>query len=238
MHRSAAAALALVVLAGTQLHAQTDAKPEDSSRFARRAEKAAEAVRQLVAVSDSAPPQSLLRKATCIAVVPGVKQAGFVVGGRLGYGVVSCRVDRKGEWSTPVFIALKGGSVGLQIGGQESDVVLVFLNGNAPAYIGRSSFNLGGQVSVAAGPVGRDLTAETDYRATAEILSYSRSRGLFAGLNLAGTKWEIDDNANEQVYGKQVRAEGATEALLRRPGDTAPTSVRPFVDALTKNVPG
>ncbi len=236
MHRTAS--LVLLALAVTQLHAQADEKNEDASKFARRAEKAAEAVRELVAVSDSAPPQSLLRKATCIAVVPGVKQAGFVVGGRLGYGVVSCRIDREGAWSTPVFMALKGGSVGLQIGGQESDVVLVFLNGNAPAYIGRSSFNLGGQASIAAGPVGRDLTAETDYRATAEILSYSRSRGLFAGLNLAGTKWEIDANANEQVYGKQVRAEGATEALLRRPGNTAPNAVKPFVDALNRNVPG
>lgn len=238
MHRTACCAL-LILAAATPLWAQDRKKDDDGgSRFAKRAERAADVVQQLVTVSDSAPPQSLLRKAVCIAVVPGVKQAGFVVGGRLGYGVVSCRVERQGAWSTPVFMALKGGSVGLQIGGQESDVVLVFLNGNAPAYIGRSSFNLGGQASIAAGPVGRDLTAETDYRATAEILSYSRSRGLFAGLNLAGTKWEIDDNANEHVYGKQVRAEGATEALLKRPGGTAPSTVKPFVQSLTRNVPG
>jgi lipid-binding SYLF domain-containing protein len=117
-------------------------------------------------------------------------------------------------------------------------VVLVFLNGNAPAYIGRSNFNLGGQASIAAGPIGRDLSAGTDYRATAEILSYSRSRGLFAGLNLEGTKWEMDDGANEQVYGKQVHEEGVTATMLTTQATTPGKTVRPFVQALMKNVPG
>lgn len=228
--------IARAVLGVVALGAGGAAAQDAPSKFAERAQRAAEVVAELVAVRDSAPPTALLADAACLAVVPGVKQAGLVVGGRVGYGLVSCRTAS--GWSAPVFIALKGGSIGLQIGGQVSDVVLVFLNRSAPAFLARSSFNLGGQASIAAGPVGRDLSAETDWRATAEILSYSRSRGLFAGLNLAGTKWEVDDGANRAVYGRAIADDPPRlEQQLRTDGAAAPRAVKPFLAALRTRVP-
>ncbi|HTO73658.1 MAG TPA: lipid-binding SYLF domain-containing protein, partial [Gemmatimonadales bacterium] len=153
---------------------------QDTDKFAERARRAGEILDELVKISDSAPPESMLRQASCIAAVPGVIQAGLGVGGRVGYGLASCRLA--GSWSEPTFMALKGGSIGLQIGGQSADMVLVFMNKNAARTIASSTFNLGAQASVAAGPVGRNASAETDYKAKAEIYSYSKTKGLFAGI--------------------------------------------------------
>lgn len=225
--------LGLAVSPIAQMYAQ------DTDKFAERAKRAGEVLSELLSVPDRSPPENLLHQATCIAVVPGVVQAGLGIGGRVGFGVASCRYGA--TWSAPTFIGLKGGSVGLQIGGQAADVVLVFVNQNAPRTIAASSFNLGGQVSVAAGPVGRNLSAETDYRARAEIYSYSKTKGLFAGISLAGTKWEIDTKANEAVYGSHLKRrdkdKNGVAALLSTDGAAAPALTQPFLATLGKLVP-
>jgi SH3 domain-containing YSC84-like protein 1 len=207
------------------------AQAASDPKLAARAERAGEILDELVRAPDHAPPRSLLNGATCVAAIPGVVQVGLEVGAKVGYGLASCRTPA--GWSVPTFVALKGGTFGLQIGVQSADVVLVFLNENAPRVIGSSSFDLGGQASVAAGPVGRDLVAETDYKLTAEIFSYSRNKGFFAGIDLAGTKWEIDREANEAVYGPG-RA-GASD-LLHMDGAGAPAAVAPFLASLQRDV--
>jgi lipid-binding SYLF domain-containing protein len=219
--------------ASSTLHAQND-------QLADRAKRAGEVLSELVSVPDRSPPKSLMREAVCVAVVPGVVQAGFGVGGRAGYGLVSCRSG--GDWSWPTFVGLKGGSFGLQIGAQSADVVLIFMNQNAPKTIAGSSFDLGGEVSVAAGPMGRDVSAATDYKAQAEIYSYSKSKGLFAGIKIAGTKWEIDYSANKKAYRSAGDAlDGGTSASvgqeLNTDGGKAPSIVQPFIASLRKNVP-
>jgi SH3 domain-containing YSC84-like protein 1 len=197
-----------------------------------RARRAGEIVAELVGEPDHSPPQSLLNKATCVAAVPEVVQVGLGVGGKVGFGLASCRTAN--GWSLPTFIALKGGTFGFQIGGQSADVVLVFLNENAPRLIGSTSFDIGGQASVAAGPVGRNLSAETDYKLNAEIYSYSKTKGLFAGITLAGTKWEIDSKANREVYGERRARE--VSRLLHEGGAGGPALVQPFLESLRRNV--
>jgi len=209
-------------------------------QLADRAKRAAQVLSELVSVPDRSPPTALMREAVCVAVVPGVVQAGFGVGGRAGYGLVSCRAG--GDWSWPTFVGLKGGSFGLQIGAQSADVVLIFMNQNAPKTIAGSSFDLGGEVSVAAGPMGRDLSAATDYKAQAEIYSYSKSKGLFAGIKIAGTKWEIDYSANKKAYASAGAAlDGGTHTSVAKElstdGGQAPSIVQPFIASLRKNVP-
>jgi lipid-binding SYLF domain-containing protein len=217
----------------------TPAAAQDTDKFADRAQRAGEVLSELLSVPDHSPPEGLLKQATCVAVVPGVVQAGLGIGGRVGFGLASCRLGD--GWSAPTFMGLKGGSIGLQIGGQAADMVLVFVNQNAARTIASTSFNLGGQASVAAGPVGRNLSAETDYHARAEIYSYSKSKGLFAGISLAGTKWEIDTKANDKVYGNALKRGGkdrnGVAALLASGGGSAPALVQPFVSALGKLMP-
>ena len=213
------------VVAASALHAQDD-------QLADRAKRAGEVLSELVSVPDRSPPKALMREAVCVAVVPGVVQAGFGVGGRAGYGLVSCRSG--GDWSWPTFVGLKGGSFGLQIGAQSADVVLIFMNQNAPKTIAGSSFDLGGEVSVAAGPLGRDVSAATDYKAQAEIYSYSKSKGLFAGIKIAGTKWEIDYAANKKAYASAGDTlDGGTSASvgheLNTDGGKAPSPLKLFV---------
>ena len=216
------------------LHAQDD-------QLADRAKRAGEVLSELVSVPDRSPPTSLMREAVCVAVVPAVVQAGFGVGGRAGYGLVSCRAG--GDWSWPTFVGLKGGSFGLQIGAQSADVVLIFMNQNARKTIAGSSFDLGGEVSVAAGPMGRDLSAATDYKAQAEIYSYSKSKGLFAGIKIAGTKWEIDYAAKKKAYASTADSlQGGTSTsvsrLLRTNGSEAPAIVQPFLEGLRQHIVG
>jgi SH3 domain-containing YSC84-like protein 1 len=208
------------------------ARSHPNEKLRERAKRAGEIVAELVKEADHAPPQSLLNKATCVAAVPEVVQVGLGIGGKVGFGLASCRTPA--GWSLPTFMGLKGGTFGLQIGGQAADVVLVFLNQNAPRLIASSSFDLGGQASVAAGPVGRNLSAETDYKLSAEIYSYSKTKGLFAGINLAGTKWEVDSKANKAVYG-EGRA-GDVRRLLGRSGTGGPELVQPFLLSLQQNV--
>jgi lipid-binding SYLF domain-containing protein len=205
---------------------------EPDGKHAERAQKAGEVIAELVREPDHSPPQSLLRNATCVAVVPDMLQAGLGVGGKVGFGLASCRTAT--GWSQPTYMALKGGTFGFQVGAQSADIVLVFMNKDAPRQIGSSSFDIGGQASVAAGPVGRNLSAETDYKLNAEIYSYSRTKGLFAGITLSGTKWEIDSKANRAVYGKSTDVD--VQELLTTNGANAPAVVQPFLASLRQYV--
>jgi SH3 domain-containing YSC84-like protein 1 len=210
-------------------------RTDPDQKLTERAKRAGEIVAELVKEPDHAPPQSLLSRATCVAAIPEVVQVGLGgVGGRVGFGLASCRTGS--GWSLPAFVALKGGTFGLQIGAQATDLVLVFVNENAPRLIASSSFDIGAQASVAAGPVGRNLSAETDYKLNAEIYSYSKTKGLFAGIDIAGTKWEIDSKANEAVYGETRGAD--VRGLLATEGGGGPAVVHPFVRSLRAHVGG
>jgi lipid-binding SYLF domain-containing protein len=153
-------------------------------------------------------PQSLLDKADCMVVYPSVLKAAFVVGGSYGRGAMTCRQgeDFRGSWSAPTMMALEGGSFGFQIGGQATDFVLLVMNEGGARGVLAGKVKLGGDASVAAGPVGRNASAETDVTLRSEILSYSRSRGLFAGISLEGSTIRPDNKANEQIYGQRLEA--------------------------------
>ncbi|MGI4729776.1 MAG: lipid-binding SYLF domain-containing protein [Janthinobacterium lividum] len=144
-------------------------------------------------------PKQLLQKTEGIIIIPGLINAGFVIGGKRGKGIAMIK-NADGTWSNPVFLTMTGGSFGFQAGIQSVDLVLVFLNKTSLLEIGKSSFTLGGDISVAAGPVGRTSTAGTDYKLESEVYSYSRSKGLFAGISLSGSSLNIDQNANDTFY--------------------------------------
>jgi lipid-binding SYLF domain-containing protein len=153
-------------------------------------------------------PQDLLDKADCVVVYPSVLKAAFIFGGSYGRGAMTCRKgeDFRGPWGAPTMMALEGGSFGLQIGGQATDFVLLVMNESGARGILAGKVKLGGDTSVAAGPVGRDASAETDVTFRSEILSYSRARGLFAGVSLEGSTIRPDNNANKQIYGQKLPA--------------------------------
>jgi len=166
----------------------------------KRAENAISVLSEIQSSPDSSIPNKLLDRCYAIAVIPEVVKAGFVVGGRRGKGLVSVR-SADGTWSHPSYITMTGGSVGFQAGVQSSDIVLVFRTKRGVDNLINGKFTLGADASAAAGPVGRQASAATDVALKAEILSYSRSRGLFAGVSLDGSALTIDDKANERVYG-------------------------------------
>jgi len=153
-------------------------------------------------------PKDLLDKAECVVVYPSVLKAAFVVGGSYGRGAMTCRKGENftGSWGAPTMMALEGGSIGFQIGGQATDFVLLVMNEGGARGILAGKVKLGGDASVAAGPVGREASAETDVTLRSEILSYSRARGLFAGISLEGSTIRPDNKANEQIYGKKLDA--------------------------------
>jgi lipid-binding SYLF domain-containing protein len=167
----------------------------------REAQKAANVFTEIMNVPDQAIPQKLLDKAEAVAVFPGVIKAGFIIGGRAGDGVISRRV--KGGWSAPAFFNLAGGSVGLQIGASKTDFVLLFMNEEALNGLLKDKFEIGGEGSVAAGPVGRSASASTDALLKAGIISYSRSKGAFAGLEIKGVVISPDNEDNLAVYRKK-----------------------------------
>ncbi|HEX5633302.1 MAG TPA: lipid-binding SYLF domain-containing protein [Gemmatimonadales bacterium] len=206
-----------------------------------RAKSAARVLANLVSDPKNSPPNGLLRSAVCIAAVPSVKEAALVVGGKVGYGLASCRVGD--GWSLPSFMAIKGGSVGFQIGGQAIDVVLVFTHADAPKTIATSNFELGGQASIAAGPVGSTIGAATDFSKGAAIYSYStKGAGAFAGVSLAGSKYEVDSKANRTVYPAASvptaadKTPDVSHLVKTRAGAETPAAVMPFVTALEERI--
>jgi len=173
-----------------------------------RVENSGKVMQEILAAPDSIP-QSVLDKADCVVVLPSVVKFAIGIGGSYGRGVMTCRGGKnfKGRWGTPTMMALEGGSFGLQLGGQATDFVLLLMNSRAASSILTSKVKLGGDASAAAGPVGRTASAETDVTMRAEILSYSRARGLFAGVSLEGSTLRADNGANKNLYGKDMSAE-------------------------------
>jgi lipid-binding SYLF domain-containing protein len=192
-------ALALVAL---PLLAAGDKKETD------RLENCGMIVKEVMDIPDNIP-EDLINKAECIIVYPSVLKAAFVIGGSYGRGAMTCRSGEHftGPWSAPTMMALEGGSVGLQLGGQATDFVLLVMNPRGARSILSSKVKLGADASAAAGPKGRTANASTDATLRAEVLSYSRARGLFAGLSLEGSTVRPDNDANERIYGKKVEAE-------------------------------
>jgi len=201
-----------------------------------RVVRAAVVLKEITQAPDKSIPQDLLDKCTCVAVIPGMKKAGFIFGGNYGKGLMSCRTDiGNGPWSAPSMFLLEGGSFGLQIGAQSVDLVLVIMNLSGLESLLNSKFTLGGDASVAAGPVGRTAAAETDAWMSAKILAYARSRGLFGGLVLKGGVVRPDKDANQVLYGKPV--EPKSILLNPTPADSIPKDVKIFLDVLTKISP-
>jgi SH3 domain-containing YSC84-like protein 1 len=180
-------------------------------------------------------PQELLQKAECVIVIPSMMKVALGVGGSYGRGAMVCRSGKNfdGLWGAPAMYALEGGSFGLQLGGEATDLVLLVLNNRGMNALFNSKVKLGGDASVAAGPKGRRLSAATDASLRAEILSYSRSRGLFAGVSLEGTTLRPDDDANEQIYGRKV----TVRSIVSGSNIEVPVAGRRLVDALRKHAP-
>ncbi|MBI4265870.1 MAG: lipid-binding SYLF domain-containing protein [Acidobacteria bacterium] len=175
---------------------------QQESDEAKRLREAATVFGEIMAAEDKAIPEAILGEAEGIAIFPSTIRAGFIVGGLRGRGVISARTD--GRWSPPAFLTLTGGSVGLQIGGQAADVILVINDRRGLENLLRNQFTLGADAAVAAGPVGRDAKAATDIQMRAQILSYSRARGLFAGVTINGSTIRQDRDANERFYGRRL----------------------------------
>ncbi len=191
-----------------------------------QSEKSAKVFREIMDTPDKGIPTELLGNAECVAVFPSVLKAGFIIGGRGGRGVASCRTAA--GWSAPAFFNLGGGSFGLQIGAQSTDFVMLFMNKDGMNSLLSDQFTLGADASVAAGPVGRQAGASTDLKLNAQILSYSRSKGLFAGLELKGVVIKPDKDDMRDVYGEGVTA----KEILKENKVTAPVSIRAFPIAL------
>src|SRR5215813_3167245 len=195
---------------------------------AEQSSKAAKVLREIMGTPDKEIPEDLLARAECVAVFPSVIKAGFIFGGRGGRGVASCRTGA--GWSAPAYFNLGGGSFGLQIGAEATDFVLLFMNSEGLDSLLSNKFTLGADASVAAGPVGRAAGADTDAVMRAKILSYSRSRGLFAGLELKGVVITPDKSDMRDVYGKGVM----TKVVLKEDKAAAPASVREFPETLNR----
>jgi lipid-binding SYLF domain-containing protein len=215
-----------MALAGLPTYAQKDEN--------NRIRNAGKVMVEILNVPDDIPAD-LLNKAECVIVLPSVMKAAFIVGGSYGRGVMSCRSgpDFSGHWSAPAMMALEGASVGFQIGGQATDFVLLVMNKRGADSILTSQVKLGGDVAAAAGPKGRDAAAATDVTMRAEVLSYSRSRGLFAGVSLEGSTLRPDGDGNERVYGKGISA----KEIVINSAIHAPASAKLLVSTLNKKSP-
>lgn len=194
-----------------------------------RVKEAAAVFDEIMGIREKTIPQELLDRAECVVIVPGLKKAAFIFGGKYGKGVISCRPENGQGWSGPSTVRVEGGSFGLQLGGSETDVVMLVMNRRGADKLLQSKFTLGGDLSVAAGPVGRTAEAQTDAQMRAEILAYSRSRGLFAGVSLSGATLRQDEDDNEHIYGKKV----TPKAILHEEVQP-PASVRKLGETLSK----
>ncbi len=201
-----------------------------------RVVRAAVVLKEITEAPDKGIPQDLLDKSVCVAVIPGMKKGGFIFGANYGKGLMSCRTNNStGPWSAPSMFLLEGGSFGLQIGAQSVDLILVIMNLSGLESLLDSKFTLGGDASVAAGPVGRTAAAETDAWLSAKILAYSRSRGLFGGLVVKGGVIRPDHDANHVLYGKEV--EPRSILLHPTPEDSIPKDAKIFLEVVTKISP-
>lgn len=199
-----------------------------------RVENAGTVMQEIMNAPDSIP-QSVLDKADCVVILPSVVKFAIGIGGSYGRGVMTCRggSDFKGKWGTPTMMALEGGSAGLQLGGQATDFVLLLMTPKSATGILSSKVKLGGDASAAAGPVGREASAETDITMKAEILTYSRARGLFAGVSLQGSTLRPDNDANKNLYGSKMDAKD----IVLKGAVPAPSSATKLLETLDKASP-
>lgn len=199
-----------------------------------RVENSGTVIKEIIDAPDTMP-QSVLDKADCVVVLPSVVKFAIGIGGSYGRGVMTCRGGKnfKGKWGAPTMMALEGGSVGLQLGGQATDFVLLLMSPRSATSILSSKVKLGGDASAAAGPVGRDASAETDVTMRAEILTYSRARGLFAGVSLEGSTLRPDNDANKDLYGEKIDA----KAIVLEGAVKAPPSAAKLLATLDKASP-
>lgn len=216
-----------VGLVNSQAGAQ-ELRGSDTKDGAKQAEKSAKVLNEIMGTPDKGIPRDLLEKAECVLVFPDVIKGGFIVGGQGGRGVASCRTTT--GWSAPAYFEIKGGSVGLQIGGQSTDFILLIMNESGMKSLLSDKFELGGEASVAAGPVGRTASASTDAKLDAQILSYSRTKGLFGGVSLKGSAISPDKSDMEGTYGKGVKA----DTILAADKTRAPQEVQVFPNALAQ----
>ena len=237
MRRTVFFSICLSVLLASAASAPTILAQQDRERSTKKAQAAAEqsakAARvfdEIMGTREKSIPHDLLDKAEAVAVFPSVLKAGFIVGGRGGRGVISRRVAS--GWSAPAFFDLAGGSFGLQIGASSTDFILLFMNQNAVESLLGDKFEIGGEGSAAAGPVGRSASASTDLKLNAQILSYSRSKGAFAGLELKGVVIKPDKEDNSQVYGMTAR--DILTGANKIPMDKMPEGVRVFPETLAR----
>jgi SH3 domain-containing YSC84-like protein 1 len=200
---------------------------EAQNKADERVKAAAEVLNEIQSAPDKGIPEEILGSAECVAVVPSMLNGGFIVGARYGRGVASCRTPK--GWSAPVFFSLEGGSFGFQIGAQAVDLVMLIMNDNGMRNLLSSKFKLGADASVAAGPVGRHAAADTDWKLRAQVLSYSRARGVFAGLSLDGAVIRQDKETTREFYGHMVSSESSLEGSV-----AAPEGAYPFEATLAK----
>jgi len=218
----------LVLTNSIQSSASQPSKGEERDR----ARKAAVAFQEIMSAPDQGVPQELLDRAHCVAVFPSVKKGGFIVGGQYGKGLISCR-RAQGSWGSPAYFTIGGGSFGLQIGGQAVDLVLLVMNKSGVDGLLQDKFEIGAGAAVSAGPVGRNTHVSTDVLLKSQIISYSRSRGLFAGLELKGAVIMQDKTANKDIYGQEISArEIIVDGKVR-----TPSTIRIFPGALRKFSP-
>jgi len=224
----------LLTMAGLLLMIPGMAIAQDNAKEEERVKESGNVMKELVN-SSSGVPISVLNKAECVIVLPSVKKAGFIVGGSYGRGVMTCRggENHNGPWSAPTMMQSSGGSFGLQAGGQATDFVVLVMNDKGARALMKGKAKLGADASIAAGPVGRDAEASTNASMTAEMLSYSRAQGVFAGVSLSGTSLGPDGTANEKLYGKKV---DATEIIGGSAGP-APDSAKQLLAVLTEKSP-
>ena len=197
----------------------TVSRASDKEDDISRTQNSTRVFKEIMDAPDSIP-HDVLAKARCIAIIPGDKKFAFIFGANYGRGVAICRTPT--GWSAPLFLAVEGGSVGYQIGGSSTDLILLFMNDHALKSLLSDKFKMGGDVSVAAGPVGREATASTDLKLTAEILSYSRTKGIFAGASLDGTVVMADKSGDEAMYGPNVTREEILHNQVPMPSDARP----------------
>jgi lipid-binding SYLF domain-containing protein len=206
-----------------------------ASEVGDRVVRSAVVLKEIMDIPETGIPGDLLNKCDCVAVIPSMKKAGFVFGGNYGKGMISCRLaGDSGSWSAPSMLLVGGGSFGLQIGAQAVDLVLVVMNLKGLESLLDSKFTLGGDASVAAGPVGRTAAAETDVWLSARILAYSRARGLFGGLVIKGGVVRPDNDANHVLYGKEVTPRSL---LLHKTTEALPRDAQILVNELTRISP-
>jgi SH3 domain-containing YSC84-like protein 1 len=202
-------------------------EPAKDSKATDRVEASATVLNEIQSAPDSGIPEDILKKSECVAVVPSMLKGGFIFGAKYGRGIASCRTPK--GWSSPAFFTIEGGSFGLQIGGQAVDLVLLIMNQNGMQHLLSSQFALGADASVAAGPVGREAEGDTDWKMRAEVLTYSRARGIFAGVSLNGAVVKQDKNSTRDFYGHMVTSKAALTGEI-----DPPASANAFLTTLAK----